>query len=104
MTPPFSLTPKITNLVGEISQLLGNLQAISIAPPNLKLRRKNRIKTIKSSLAIEGNTLGEEQITDILENKRVIGSKKEIIEVKNAILLYEGMEKIKRDTLRDFLK
>ncbi|MFI5391546.1 MAG: Fic family protein [Bacteriovoracales bacterium] len=90
--------------MSEISQLLGNLQVISIASPNLKLRRKNRIKTIKSSLAIEGNTLGEEQITEILENKRVIGTKKEILEVQNALALYEEMEKLKGDSQADFLK
>lgn len=104
MKPPFSLTPKILNLVAEISGILGNLETIKLVPPNPVLRRKNRIKTVKSTLAIEGNSLVEEQITAILEKKRVLGSKKEILEVQNAIALYEGMEKFKFDSLKDFLK
>ncbi len=104
MKPPFSLTPKILNLVAEISGILGNLEAVKLVPPSPVLRRKNRIKTVKSTLAIEGNSLIEEQITAILEKKRVLCTKKEITEVQNAIALYEGMEKYKFDSLKDFLK
>ena len=49
------------------------------------LRKKNKIKTIHSTLAIEGNTLTEDEITRILENRHVRGPKNEIIEVQNAI-------------------
>jgi Fic family protein len=104
MKPPFSLNTKILNLVAEISGILGNLETIKFTPPNPVLRRKNRIKTVKSTLAIEGNSLVEEQITAILEKKRVLGSKKEILEVQNAIALYESMEKYEFDSLKDFLK
>jgi Fic family protein len=45
---------------------------------NLRLRRINSICTIQGSLAIEGNTLSQDQITAILEGKRVIASPKEI--------------------------
>jgi Fic family protein len=55
------------------------------------LRKQNQIKTIHSSLRIEGNTLSEEQITAILEHKRVIGPKKDILEVKNAIAVYDKL-------------
>lgn len=59
---------------------------------NLRLRRANRIRTIQGSLAIEGNTLSEEQITAILEGKRVIAPPKEIQEVRNAFKAYEQFE------------
>lgn len=52
----------------------------------LCLRRINRIRTIQGSLAIEGNTLSEEQITAILEGKRMIAPPREIQEARNAIL------------------
>ena len=91
MKPPFEITPHILNLVSEISQILGKLSSLSVTTPEPKLRRKNRIRTIKSTLAIEGNTFTEEQITGILDNKRVLGSKKEMIEVKNAISLYDSL-------------
>lgn len=91
MSPPFELTSKILNLTAEISELLGRFRSLTSVKPEPKLRKQNKIKTIKSSLAIEGNSFTEEQITAILEGKRVIGPKREIIEVKNANLLYENL-------------
>lgn len=104
MVPPFKLTSKIIKLISEISHLLGRLDSIPISRPEPKLRRKNRIRTIKATLAIEGNTFTEEQITAILEKKKVIGSKKEIVEVQNAIEIYDGIEKFKMDSGKLFLK
>lgn len=63
------------------------------------MRKENRIKTIQSSSEIEGNTLTVEQITSIIENKRIIGSKEEILEVKNAIAVYDIMESFKRSII-----
>jgi Fic family protein len=104
MIPPFKLTSKIMTLVSDISHLLGRLDSVPISKPEPKLRRKNRIRTIKATLAIEGNTFTEEQITSILENKKVIGSKKEIVEVQNSIEIYEGIDKFKMDSGKFFLK
>ena len=86
-TPPFTITEKILNLVAEISELLGNIEADSIYvdTKSIRLRKENRIRTIHSTLAIENNSLTLEQITAIVEGKRVIGSLNEIHEVKNAI-------------------
>lgn len=103
MKPPYQLTPKILNLVGEISRLLGKLDSLTISIPEPKLRKKNRIRTIKATLAIEGHTFTEEQITAILENKKVLGSKKEIPEVKNAIVLYEEIDSFKMESTKSFL-
>ena len=55
----------------------------------LRLRRVNRIRTIQGSLAIEGNTLSEEQITAILEGKPVIAPPREVQEVRNALVAYD---------------
>jgi Fic family protein len=104
MKPPFTITPKILNLVGSISQLLGKIESLTISLPNPKLRKENRIKTIKSTLAIEGNTFDEEAITAILEDRKVRGNKREIIEVKNAISLYEAIDQFKSDSMKSFLK
>jgi len=104
MKPPFQITSKIANLISEISRGLGRLESVSFAPPNPNLRRKNRIKTIKSTLAIEGNTFTEEQITAILENKKVVGSQKEIREVQNAIELYDRIDSFRPGKEKDFLK
>jgi len=103
MKPPFQITPKILNLVSSISLILGRIESLTVSMPGPKLRKENRIKTIKSTLAIEGNTFTEEAISTILENKRVSGTKKEILEVKNAIALYEAIDKFKPDSIKSFL-
>ena len=72
--------------------------------PSPKLRKQNRIKTIHSSLKIEGNTLTEEQITALLENRRVIGPKKDVIEVLNTIKIYENLHEYKPSNQKSFLK
>jgi len=64
---------------------LGIVDATHLRKPETELRKKNKVKTIRASLAIEGNTLSEDQITAIIDNKRVIGSTKDIKEVENAI-------------------
>jgi Fic family protein len=103
MAPPYTLTKKILSLVAQISTLLGKLKGLNLITPQPKLRKKNHIKTIKSTLAIEGNTFTEEQITAILENKKVIGSKKEILEVKNTIQLYNSIHKYSPTLIKSFL-
>lgn len=93
MKPPYEITPEILRLITSISEKIGEVNANFLNKPSPKLRKQNRIKTIHSSLKIEGNTLTEEQITALLEHKRVIGPKKDVIEVLNAIAIYENLEK-----------
>ena len=88
-TPPFVITSKSINLIAEISEKIGILTALSETPLHVELRKENRIKTIHSSLAIENNSLSIEQITAIIEGKRVLGAPNEIQEVKNAVQAYE---------------
>lgn len=82
-------TSKIISRSVEIGRLLGIVDATNIQKPRTALRRRNKIKTIHASLGIEGNNLSEEQITAILENKIVSGPSKDILEVKNAIAVYD---------------
>lgn len=89
--PPYTITPAIISLISNISEQLGRLSMLE-DEKNLRLRRINRIRTIQGSLAIEGNTLSEAQITAILEGKRVIAPPKDIQEARNAIKAYEQFE------------
>jgi Fic family protein len=72
--------------------------------PEARLRRENRIKTIQSSLAIEGNTLNIENVTAILEDKRIIGPPKDILEVQNAIKAYDELRTFNPYKKEDLLK
>ncbi|MCM2279602.1 MAG: Fic family protein [Oligoflexia bacterium] len=104
MRPPFTLTPGILNTVAEISLLLGRYEGLNAPKPQPQLRRQNTIKTIQGSLAIEGNTLSLEQMTAVFDKKRVIGPSKEILEVQNAVWLYERLGEFRPANERDFLK
>ena len=91
--PPFQLTSEIVSRIADISQTVGRLSVLADSAESLQLRRLNQIRTVQGSLAIEGNTLTEEQITAILDGKRVVGSPKEIQEAQNAIEVYKNLQK-----------
>lgn len=104
MKPPYEITSSILKLITSISEKIGEINANLLNKPSPKLRKQNRIKTIHSSLKIEGNTLTEEQITALLENKRVIGPKKDVLEVLNAIKIYKNLKKYNPSNEKSFLK
>ena len=103
MKPPYDLTNEILKLIASISEKLGEAKASFLDKPSPQLRKQNRIKTIHSSLSIEGNTLSEEQITALLENKRVVGPQKDLLEVLNAIKVYEDLSQFDPLSKRSFL-
>jgi len=88
MKPPYDITSRILKLTSSISEKMGEVKSARLIKPPTELRKRNRIKSIQSSLEIEGNTLTVEQITDLIDNKRVLAPQKDILEVKNAIELY----------------
>lgn len=102
--PPFTLTNKIVNLVAGIGEEIGRFQFRDKLIPNPRLRRENRIKTIHSSLAIENNTLDIEQVTAIVNGKRVLGKPAEIQEVKNAFEAYEQILDFDPYSIEDLLR
>lgn len=104
MNPPYEITPRILKLITSISQKIGEVNAKHLVRQNPKLRKQNQIKTIHSSLSIEGNILSEEQITSIIENKRVVGHEKDIKEVLNALEVYKELKNFRYNSEKDFLK
>ena len=102
--PPFTITDEITSLIADIAEKIGHLSATTENLPAPHLRKENRIKTIQSSLAIENNSLSVEQVTAILEGKRVLGPPNEIQEVKNAIEAYELLLELNPYKEKDLLK
>jgi len=104
MKPPYDITPNILKLIRSISEKIGEVNATYLSKQSPQLRKQNRIKTIHSSLQIEGNTLTEEQITALIENKRVIGPEKDVIEVINAIKVYEKLKDYSYSSDKSFLK
>ncbi len=89
--PPFTVTSEIVSHIAEIGELVGRFEARLERGDQVRLRRINRIRTVTGSLAIEGNTLSEAQITAILDGKRVIAPPREVQEARNALTVYEHL-------------
>jgi Fic family protein len=104
MNPPYDITIKILRLVASVSEKIGEINAAYLDRPAPRLRKQNRIRTIQSTLSIEGNSLTEGQITAIIENKRVTGREKDIREVLNAIKVYDSLGEFAPFSSASFLK
>ena len=104
MKPPYKLTSRILDLIVSVSEKIGEVNAAYLYRPPTELRKKNRIRTIQSSLEIEGNSLSPDQVTDILDNKRIIAPAKDILEVKNAIKAYDNLDSFNSTSLASFCK
>ena len=102
--PPFTISAEAINKIADISRLIERYAIRLEQEDALLLRKANKIKTIHSSLAIEGNTLNEEQVRDIVNGKTVIAPLREIQEVKNAIATYDLFTKLNAFNEQDLLK
>jgi Fic family protein len=100
---PYEITDEMLELVSEIMENLGKLSSVNGLEKLPRLRKTNRIKSIHSSLAIESNTLSIEQVTDVINGKRVLGPQKDIVEVQNANLAYNKLDEIDSYNLNDLL-
>lgn len=103
-TPPFDLSADVVALCGTIERLLGRCEGLGAIVPSPQLRRQNRVRTVQGTAAIEGNTLSEAQVTDVLDGKRVRGPAREIAEIKNAIAAYDLAASFKPGAERDLLR
>lgn len=103
-TPPFNISAEAINRIAEISALLERHNIALEGEHGLKLRKANRIKTIHSSLAIEGNTLSEDEVRDIINGKQVVAPIRQIQEVKNAIRVYDLYSQLNPFAEKDLLK
>ena len=102
--PPFEITNEMLEISAEIMENLGRLSNVNELEKLPRLRKVSRIKSVYSSLAIENNTLSIEQVTDILDGKRVLGPIDDIIAVKNAFEAYKKLDSVNPYDLNDLLK
>ncbi len=102
--PPYDITEEMLELTSEIAEDLGKLSNVNNLERLPRLRRVNRIKSIQSSLAIENNTLSIEQVTDVINGKRVLGPQDDILAVKNAFAVYEMLPALDPFSLDDLKK
>ena len=102
--PPYKITEKMLNYVSDIMKKIGEANYFESINKYPELRRKSRIRSIHSSLAIENNQLSLFQVEDVINGKPVIGEQKDIQEVKNAYQAYEQIEKVNPYSVEDLKK
>lgn len=102
--PPFERNDRIDTLCMEIAEMVGRISPRADFAKNPTLHRQLRIKTIHSSLLIEGNELSEQAVTAILDGKRVLGSPNDILEVKNAERAYSLLATLDPASVDDLLR
>ena len=102
--PPYTITDKMLNYVSDIMKKIGEANYFESLNRYPELRRKSRIRSIHSSLAIENNQLSLFQVEDVINGKMVIGEQKDIQEVKNAYEAYEQIDKINPYSVDDLKK
>ena len=103
-SPPYTITSEILAQVSAISELISDIKHIEAKKITPKLRKKNLVRSITGSLQIEGNSFTEEKVTAMLDGKRVLGTVKEVEEVRGAIKAYEQMGNYDYTKLTDLLQ
>lgn len=102
--PPFESSNRIDALALEIAELAGGLSSQMPLASSPTLHRELRIRTIYSSLLIEGNQLDERAVTAIIDGKHVLGNERDILEVKNAKRAYDMIPELDPYSIEDLLK
>lgn len=101
--PPYTITDKAVNLISAITEIITKININDNMSNNPRLRRDNRIRTIHASLAIENNSLSLDQVTDIINGKRILGAPDEICEVRNAFEAYNRLLEFNPFSTNDML-
>ncbi len=102
--PPYTITEKAADYLAKIVETVTRLEFGTGFKRDIKLHRENRVRTIHSSLAIEGNSLSLGEVTAVIEGKMVAGKQTEIKEVKNAYEAYDKIMTFDPYAIGDFLK
>lgn len=102
--PPFKRTAATDNLCMEIAEMVGSILPSADLSTSPVLHRRLRIRTIHSSLLIEGNSLSEDDVVAVLDGKRVLGNRRDILEVQNAQRAYDMLEELDPLSLDDLLR
>lgn len=102
--PPYTISNRMLELVSDISEKVGKIGSHKELTSRPHLRRKNRIRSIHSSLRIEANSLSLSEVRDVINGHLVLGDQKEIQEVKNAYAAYEKIPEINPSSISDLKK
>lgn len=102
--PPYTITEKTADYLAKIVETVTRLDLGTDFKRDIRLHRENRVRTIYSSLAIEGNALTLDEVTAALEGRVIAGKQADIKEVKNAYEAYDRIMTFDPYSIGDFLK
>lgn len=102
--PLYTVTDTIIHLIAEIGEYVGAITIKNETATNPQFRHDNQIRSIHSSLAIKNNSSSLEQITDVINRKRMLGVPNEIREVKNTYEAYNLLLELNPFSVEDMLK
>ena len=102
--PPYTITEKAADYLAKIVETATRLEFGTGFKRDIRIHGENRIRSIHSSLAIEGNTLSLDEVTDVIQGNLVAGRQEEIKEVKNAYEAYDKAMAFDPYSVADFLK
>lgn len=75
--PKYSITKSITNNILKIEQLKEQIKNLPVTPHLMaSLRESAKLITTHYSTQIEGNRLTQEQVIEVIKNKKVIPQRK----------------------------
>ncbi|GHU79969.1 hypothetical protein AGMMS49992_32530 [Clostridia bacterium] len=104
MKPPYTITEKAADYLAKIVETVTRLEFGTDFKRDIRLHRKNRLRTIHSSLAIEGNSLTLDEVTAVLDGKLIAGKQEDVKEVKNAYEAYDRIMMLDPYAIDDFLE
>lgn len=102
--PPFTISASAADSLAKVVEMVVRLELSTDFKNDLRLHRANRMKTIYSSLAIEGNPLDLPSVTAVINGKRVVGPQESMREVIQAHKAYELLPSYSPYSVADFLK
>ncbi|PIS17815.1 hypothetical protein COT54_02630 [Candidatus Collierbacteria bacterium CG09_land_8_20_14_0_10_46_12] len=106
--PKYQITDEISRYLSDIAEIKSLVDHAKLLPSReFTLRRKVNIKLAHSSTSIEGNSLEEYQVNNLLDGGKVIAEKNEIREVQNyfrALHLVDKYTAKSEITINDILK
>jgi len=84
-TPPYTVPERAADYLANIVETVTRLEYGTEFTRDARLHRKNRVRTVHASLAIEGNLLSLDEVTAVIDGKMVMGKQTEIKEVKKRL-------------------
>lgn len=106
MIPAFYTSrPEWREEIDQIVELLGRVSLLEEqSGRSLELRRANRLRSVQSSTAIEGNQMTLAQVEALAEGQPVLAPPREVQENQNALAAYDALASFDPWSVDDFLR